>query len=419
MGSGTLKPGWTRVAFGDVVRQIKDHVDPTAAGLQRYVAGEHMDTDDLRIRRWGTVGDGYLGPAFHARFRPGHVLYGSRRTYLRKIAVADFEGVTANTTFVIETRDPNVLLPELLPFIMQTESFHEHSIKKSKGSVNPYVNFSDIAAYEFALPPLREQRRMAGALLHATALSESIVSLHAAAGRLVSAAAAREFAALQEGSVSMVRLSSVCSVGPQSGIYKSEEFRGRGVRIVQMGELFGHDVIDDATAMDRIDVSERELTGYALTSNDLLFGRRSVVLEGAGRCTLVASLREPAVFESSVLRVTLDPRRVDSRFMFEWFRSPIGTRQMKRIVTFTTVSGIAGSDLARLHVPLPSLEAQYQVSKRLSTLRSAISGPHNWLLRCQTLFSSINTAAFGETRCPHIMGAAPARRSGAPIKLPA
>ena len=73
MGSGKLKPRWTRVAFGDVVRQVKDHVDPSTAGLERYVAGEHMDTDNLRIRRWGTVGDGYLGPAFHMRFLPGHV----------------------------------------------------------------------------------------------------------------------------------------------------------------------------------------------------------------------------------------------------------------------------------------------------------------------------------------------------------
>ena len=174
MGSRRLKPGWTRVAFGEVVRQVRDHVDPATADLRRYVAGEHMDTDDLRIRRWGTVGDGYLGPAFHMRFRPGHVLYGSRRTYLRKVAVADFEGVTANTTFVIETRDPNLLLPELLPFVMQTKSFHEHSIKKSKGSVNPYVNFSDIAAYEFVLPPLDEQRRMATLLASVDACCESL-----------------------------------------------------------------------------------------------------------------------------------------------------------------------------------------------------------------------------------------------------
>ena len=400
MGRRSLKPGWTRVAFGDVVRQVKERVDPTTAGLERYVAGEHMDTDDLRLRRWGTVGDGYLGPAFHARFRPGQVLYGSRRTYLRKVALAEFEGVTANTTFVIETKDPNLLLPALLPFVMQTEAFHEHSIKKSKGSVNPYVNFSDIAAYEFALPPLDEQQRMANVLSHASALSESVESLHAAANCVITCAVAREFAILQEGSVEMVHLGGVCSRGPQTGIYKPETFHGRGTSMVNMGDLFGHDVIDDATAMamDRLDVDTKELAAYALTSNDLLFGRRSIVLEGAGRCTLVASLREPAVFESSILRVTLDPLGVDSRFMFEWFRSPWGARQIKRIVTFTTVSGIAGSDLSRVLVPLPPLNIQRQVGERLSTLRNAMSSPHNRYLRCKRLFSAIKASVFGKTR---------------------
>jgi len=143
-----------------------------------------MDTDDFRLRRWGTVGDGYLGPAFHARFRPGQVLYGSRRTYLRKVAVADFEGVTANTTFVIETRDPNLLLPTFLPFIMQTEAFHEYSNEKSKGSVNPYVNFSDIAAYEFALPPLDEQCRMVNLLRATSALFARISDISEAAGTI-------------------------------------------------------------------------------------------------------------------------------------------------------------------------------------------------------------------------------------------
>lgn len=156
--------GWTTVAFGDVVQQIKDKVDPTESGLERYVAGEHMDTDDLRLRRWGDIGDGYLGPAFHMRFKPGQVLYGSRRTYLRKVAVADFAGITANTTFVLEPKNPNVLLPTLLPFIMQTDAFCQHSVRESKGSVNPYINFSDLAWYEFALPPMEEQRRMARAL---------------------------------------------------------------------------------------------------------------------------------------------------------------------------------------------------------------------------------------------------------------
>ena len=151
---------WKRVKFGEVVRQVKAKVQPESSGLTRYVAGEHMDTDDLRIRRWGQIGDGYIGPAFHMRFKPGQVLYGSRRTYLRKVAIADFEGICANTTFVLESADPSKLLPGFLPFVMQTEAFHEHSRRESKGSVNPYVNFSDLAWYEFPLPPPAEQSRM-------------------------------------------------------------------------------------------------------------------------------------------------------------------------------------------------------------------------------------------------------------------
>jgi type I restriction enzyme S subunit len=172
-----LKSGWQMVKFGDVVRQVKDKVDPRKSGLKYYVAGEHMDTDDLKIRRWGEIGLDYLGPAFHMRFKPGQVLYGSRRTYLRKVAVPDFEGVCADTTFVLESKDPNILLPELLPFIMQTEQFHEHSIKQLKGSVNPYVNFSDLAWFEFALPPLEEQKRFVKVL---SAIRNTTLSLQEA-----------------------------------------------------------------------------------------------------------------------------------------------------------------------------------------------------------------------------------------------
>lgn len=168
-----LKPDWRRVRFGDVVRQVKDRVDPETCGIERFVAGEHMDTDDLTIRRWGIIGEGDLGPAFHMRFRPGQVLYGSRRTYLRKIALADFEGVCANTTFVLEPADRQVLLPDLLPFIMQTEAFHAHSRRESKGSVNPYINFSDLAWYEFSLPPLQDQRKLITVLCNAAEVVEA------------------------------------------------------------------------------------------------------------------------------------------------------------------------------------------------------------------------------------------------------
>lgn len=150
----------SRVLFGDVVRQLKEETDPVADGVERYVAGEHMETENVHIRQWGNVGDGYLGPAFIRRFRKGQVLYGSRRTYLKKVAVAGWDGVTANTTFVLEAVEGK-LLQELLPWLMLSEKFTRHSVQESKGSTNPYINFPDIAKFEFDLPPLDQQRRIA------------------------------------------------------------------------------------------------------------------------------------------------------------------------------------------------------------------------------------------------------------------
>jgi type I restriction enzyme S subunit len=169
------------VRFGDVVRDVKVTIDRNTTELTRFVAGEHMDSDDIHLRRWGELDGDYLGPAFHRGFRKGQVLYGSRRTYLKKVAVAPFDGICANTTFVLESVDSDILLPELLPFIMLTDSFTQHSIRESKGSVNPYINWKDIAKYEFPLPPKDEQRRIAEIIL---AADETVIAWQAAACEL-------------------------------------------------------------------------------------------------------------------------------------------------------------------------------------------------------------------------------------------
>jgi type I restriction enzyme, S subunit len=139
------------VRFDEVAHKVDVNVDRETCGLDKYVAGEHMKTDDFHLKEWGIIGDDYLGPAFHKKFTAGQILYGSRRTYLRKIAIPHFDGICANTTFVIEPTGKG-LLPELVPFIMQSTAFTNHSIRESKGSTNPYINWKDIAKYEFLIP---------------------------------------------------------------------------------------------------------------------------------------------------------------------------------------------------------------------------------------------------------------------------
>ena len=155
------KAGWTRVAFGDVVRLSKSRVaDPEAAGIERVVGLEHIEPGDLRIRRWGDVAD---GTTFTTLFKPGQVLFGKRRAYQRKVAVADFEGVCSGDIYVLEPAN-NRLMPELLPFLCQTDAFFDHAVGTSAGSLSPRTNWTSLASFEFLLPPIQEQARLVEAL---------------------------------------------------------------------------------------------------------------------------------------------------------------------------------------------------------------------------------------------------------------
>lgn len=97
-----------RVRFGDVVKEVKINIDRKTDDHEFFIAGEHMESENIHITKKGRFANSDVGPAFIRLFKPGQVLYGSRRTYLKKVAVADFEGITSNTTFVLETKDPNL-----------------------------------------------------------------------------------------------------------------------------------------------------------------------------------------------------------------------------------------------------------------------------------------------------------------------
>lgn len=170
----------TQVAFGDVVRLNKERTsDPDADGFDRYVGLEHIDPGDFRIRRWGDVAD---GTTFTNVFRPGQVLFGKRRAYQRKVAVADFDGVCSGDIYVLESKDSSVLLPELLPFICQSDHFFDHAVETSAGSLSPRTSWQRISTLSMALPALDEQRRMADALEASRRSAESLGEACTAAG---------------------------------------------------------------------------------------------------------------------------------------------------------------------------------------------------------------------------------------------
>jgi type I restriction enzyme, S subunit len=60
--------------------------------------------------------------------------------------------------------DENIILQDLLKFILLSEMFTQNSIGVSKGSTNPYINWKDFDDFQFKIPNIEIQKEIAGVL---------------------------------------------------------------------------------------------------------------------------------------------------------------------------------------------------------------------------------------------------------------
>lgn len=164
--------GWSNHRFDALATLITDRVDePSKAAVDRYVGLEHLDPESLRITRWGAPSD---VEATKFLFRSGDIIFGRRRAYQRKLAVADFDGICSAHAMVLRAR-PEAVLPQFLPLFMQSDVFMARAQQISVGSLSPTINWKTLAEQEFALPPMEEQRRTANVLSSVDALIASLV----------------------------------------------------------------------------------------------------------------------------------------------------------------------------------------------------------------------------------------------------
>ena len=176
-----------RVRFSDVVKRVNVFVDREHTDLLYYVGGEHIDSDAFMVRKNGLIKGATIGYKFHFGFQPGHILFMSRNPHLRKCSMVDFAGVCSDSTYVVETRDENVLLQRYLLIEMQSDRFWKWAEENKSGSVNYLINYCTLDSYEFDLPPIEEQRALAEKLWAANDLKEKYQHLLAATDEMLKA----------------------------------------------------------------------------------------------------------------------------------------------------------------------------------------------------------------------------------------
>lgn len=151
------------------------------------------------------------------------------------------------------------------------------------------------------------------------------------------------------------QFSSLFAVPIRNGLFRPTYTRGKGTKMVNMGQVFAFGRIGDVE-MEQVPLDASEYDKYILKKNDLLFARASLADE-AGKCCIFVG-EEPTTFESHVIRVRIDSEQADPRFYYYFFNCKTGKQLMETIVERTAASGIRASDLSRLDVPLPDKAIQ-------------------------------------------------------------
>ena len=343
-----------KVRFGDIVKEVKVNVDRAQNPYEFYVAGDHMDSEDFKIRRRGRFATDDVGPAFTRYFKPGQILYGSRRTYLKKVCVADFEGICANTTFVFESKDASKLDQRILPFLMLSDGFTKWSIQHSKGSTNPYVLFSDLADYEFDLPPIEKQRELAELLWAANDLKESYKKLIVATDEMLKAKFREMFGECGAGKWPLVRFEDVAP-SRLGKMLDAKKQTGKWMRpyLANTNVQWFH---FDLTELREMDFNEEDQVEFSLEDGDLL------VCEGGevGRCAVWHNELEECYFQKAIHRVRCKPDKLLPDYVAFWFKQETERGSLSSVGKGTTIAHLPGEKLKNLPINLPPLANQQE-----------------------------------------------------------
>jgi|11BtaG_2_1085332.scaffolds.fasta_scaffold03334_4 type I restriction enzyme S subunit len=168
----------TKVQLKDCCEEIAQRIDnPAESGFERFVGLEHLETGETSIRNWGSTEDVTSSMKL---FKAGDVIVARRNVYLRRASRAHFDGLCSGDGIVLRSK-PGICLPDLLPFLLNTDAFWEYVTSQADGTMSKRITVKRLLSYEFALPPLEEQRRIAEVLQAANSYSGSLDSMCEAA----------------------------------------------------------------------------------------------------------------------------------------------------------------------------------------------------------------------------------------------
>ena len=355
-----------RVSLGDVAREVKQRAPEGAACPS--VGLEHLDPDEIELSRWNEDREN----TFTKSFSRGQVLFGRRRAYLRKAAVAPFDGVCSGDITVIEARE--TLSPRLLPFIIQNEALFKHAVSNSAGSLSPRVKWQSLAQFEFNLPARDQQEKLADLLWTAQDTRNHYKQLLSICDDVIKSQFVEMFGRLN--STDLKPLKDVCSI-ITDGTHQPPKFVDRGIPFLFVSNITSDTVNYDTNKFISVEDYEQLIRRTPIEVGDVLVS----AVGSFGHPAIVEDDR-PFCFQRHI--AYLKPRHdlIDSNYLHAALLSEDAQRYMDRCAKGAAQRTVTLKSFKEMRVPVPpfSLQQEFadfvaQVDKSKFTLGSADATP--------------------------------------------
>lgn len=364
MTEATLKPGWRKWRFDQIATNVNERIDnPSESDFEYYVGLEHIDPDSLKLRRWGSPSD---VEATKLIFRKGDIIFGKRRVYQRKVAIAEFDGICSAHALVLRAK-PEVVLPEFLPFFMQSDLFMERAQSISVGSLSPTINWKTLAKEEFFLPSREKQKQFVRVLDSVRNKHEALLQLQIKTEELHNSYILNVLNDLVT-VVQEVSLGDVADV--QYGLTVNKKRRSSDQKSPYLRVANIH--------RDELDLSEVKTIGtlfgdetYALQKGDVLVIEGHADPNEVGRSAVWPYDDIEMLHQNHLIRVRANDQLLPN-YLCSFINSPFGRRYFRAYAKSTSGLNTLNSTVVRqLKIPLPGLDDQTTIVQNRLSFRSA------------------------------------------------
>lgn len=375
-----LKPGWKIWRFDQMATNVNVRIDnPSESGMEHYIGLEHLDADSLKIRRWGMPDD---VEATKLMFMKGDIIFGRRRAYQRKLGVAEFDGICSAHAMVLRAK-PDVVLPEFLPFFMQSDLFMSRAVEISVGSLSPTINWKTMAVQEFALPPIDEQQQISSAMRSIEDVIEAYRSLEVAAIDLLRSSGDELLLNIGDAPKRPVR--DLCEKHRPLcyGVVQPGDELQSGVPLLRVCDL---ETSEPAIqSLKRITQSiDNQYKRSRVQTGDVLVS----IVGTIGRVFLVPSTFNDFNIARAIARISPGPE-VDSKYLFYVLSTTAYQQKLVNESVETARKTLNLEQLGKLLFPVPSLEVQRRIVHSLDELSLGLSVVRERLQRTIRLKSRV------------------------------